>query len=53
MDIEVDRLAEVQREDSHDGLGIDYITSGYKIKINIRELNKFIDEGLYFIDRIQ
>ena len=33
VDVEFDGLAQIQREDSHDGLGVDHITAGYQVKV--------------------
>ena len=52
MDIAVDRLAEIQREDSHDGLRVDDISSGDEIKVYILETNQIVDKGFHLIDGI-
>ena len=51
LDVEVDRLGKIQAEDTHDGLCVDDVSSGYKIEI-IVELGDVIYKRLYFVDRI-
>jgi hypothetical protein len=52
VDVQVDRLGQIQGEDAHDGLGIDDISAGHKIKIVIK-LCDIVDKGLYLVNRIQ
>ena len=51
VDVEVDWLGEIQAEDTHDGLCINYVSAGYKIEIII-ELSNIVYERFYLINRI-
>ena len=51
VDVELDGLAQIEREDSHDGLGIDHVAAGYQVKIIVKTGN-IINERLDFIDRV-
>ena len=51
VDVQVDRFGKVEAEDSHDGFCVDYVSSGYQIKIKI-EFGNVVDERFYFVDRI-
>ena len=51
MDVQVDGFGKIQAEDTHDGLGIDYVSAGYQIEICIK-LCKIIYERLYLINGI-
>ena len=53
VNVQIDRLAEVQGEDTHDGLCIDYIAAWYEVEVNVSELHELINKRLYFIDRIK
>ena len=52
VDVQVDGSGEIQRENSHDGLGINDIASGDEIKILIK-LCEVIDKRFDFVDRIE
>mgnify|MGYP003193420209 CR=1 FL=1 len=41
MDVQVDRFGKVEAEDSHDGFCVDYVSSGYQIKIIIKLTKDF------------
>ena len=51
MDVQVNRLGQIQTEDSHDGLGIDDISAGYQVKVIIK-LGNVIDEGLHLVNGV-
>ena len=51
MNVQIDRLGKIQAEDTHDGLCIDDVSSGYEVEI-IVELGDVIYKRLYFVDRI-
>ena len=46
-----DRAVQVETEDSHDGFCIDYISSGYQIKIIVK-FRDFVNKRFHFINRI-
>ena len=50
MDVEVYRGRKIQREDTHDGLGIDDITTGNEVKVNALVLGDFIIKIFDFIN---
>jgi hypothetical protein len=52
VDVQVDGLGKIQAEDAHDGLGVDYVSSGYQVKIKIK-FGNLIDKGLYLVDGIE
>ena len=49
VDIEIDGLGKIKAEDTHDGLCINYVSSGYKVEI-IVELGDVIYKTLYLIN---
>lgn len=51
MDIQVNRLGQIEAEDAHDGLGVDHISAGYQIK-STSNLVRSLTERFYFIDGI-
>ena len=52
MDIKIDRFGQVEREDTHDGLGVDNVTAGDQIEILIKTID-INDKMLNLVDRIQ
>lgn len=52
VDVQVDRFGKIKAENTHDRFGIDYISSGYQIKIAV-EFTDFVHKCLHFIDGIQ
>ena len=52
MDIQVDRLGQIQTENTHDGFCVNDITAGDEIEIKIETVN-IIYKSLDFIDLIQ
>ena len=52
MDVQIDRLGQIQAEDTHNGLCVDDVASGYQIEIYIKLCN-IIYKGFHFLDRIQ
>ena len=52
MNIQVNGLGKIQRENTHDRLCIDHITAGNKIEVRI-EFCKVVDKGFNLIDRIK
>ena len=52
MDIQVDRLGQIQTENTHDGFCVNDITAGDEIEIKIETVN-IIYKSLDFIDGIQ
>ena len=52
MNVEIDRLGEIQAEDSHNRFCIDYISAGYQIKVTV-EFADFVYKCFHFIDGIQ
>ena len=52
MNVQVNRLGQIQREDAHDGLCIDDISSGHQIEIII-ELGNVVYKGLHLVNGIQ
>ena len=51
VDGEINGLGQVKAEDSHHGFGVNYISSGYQVKI-IVEFGDIIDKRFYFIDGV-
>ena len=51
MNVQIDRLRQIQREDTHDGFGINNISAGYQIKFVIKFCD-LIHKRFYFVDRI-
>lgn len=49
MNIQVDRLAEVKGKDTHNRLGIDNISAGNKVEIDIK-LSDIVNKLLNLID---
>lgn len=49
VDVEVDGLGKIKAEDTHNGLSVDYVSSGYKVEI-ILELGNVVNEALYLVD---
>ena len=49
MDVEVDGLGKIEAEDTHDGLSVDYVSSGYKIEV-IFELGDIVYKTLYLVN---
>ena len=49
VDVEVDRLGKIKAEDTHNGLSVDNVSSGYKVEI-IFELGDVVNEALYLVD---
>ena len=43
MNIQVDRLAKVKGKDTHNGLSVDNISSGYEVEIDI-ELSDIVNK---------
>ena len=39
MDVQLDGFGQIQAEDSHDGLCVDDISSGYKVKVAVELCN--------------
>jgi hypothetical protein len=51
VNIQIDGLGQIQAENTHNGLGVDYVSAGYQIEVNV-ELGQVIYERLYFINGI-
>ena len=51
VDRKLDGLGKVKAEDSHNGFGIDDVSSGYQVKIIVK-LGDLVDERFYFIDGV-
>lgn len=52
VDVQINRLGKIQREDAHDRFGIDDVSSGYQIEIII-ELGNVVYKGLHLVNGIQ
>ena len=52
MDVQVDRLGQIQTEDTHDGLCIYDISAGNQVKVIIK-FGNVIYKGFYFVNGIQ
>ena len=52
MNVKLDCFGQIQTEDSHDGFGIDHISAGYQIKIEIK-FGNVVHKGFHLVDRIK
>ena len=51
MDVQVNILGKVKAENSHDGLCIDHVSSGYQIKLGVESCH-IVYKCLYLVNRI-
>ncbi len=51
VDVKVDRLGEIQAEDTHDGFGVNHISAGYQIEVII-EFGDIIYKRFYLVNRV-
>ena len=51
VDVQIDGFGQIQAENTHNGLCVDYVSAGYQIKVNVK-LGQVVNERLYFINGI-
>ena len=51
VNVQIDRLGKVKAEDTHNGLGVNDISAGYQVEVNLI-FGQVIYEGFYFINGI-